>query len=685
MAIVKMKKLTFSVYDTIREQVLTELQKTGCFHLETVQGETPESEGEEAGVETLLFPVGADSRSPETLASELEDVIDFLTEHQPPVKMSLVDKLAQSKPAATIRQMREEFERFDINQMITDIHDIEKQYKDADAKLQALLKEKNDLIQWESSGLDLDILNGKTDFLAAATGYVALADAAAFAERASRISTYMEIIEAFSTPKETFFYILFLRSEYDEIEDRLKEAGFSFTAVSQRTGTVREAIAQIDKEIAALSFRREFERLLVGGLLTHLDTLKAAYDYVKILQTRAEAQNMGAKTEKVSFYTGWIPAKRTDDIRRMLNKFHEIDFQIEDPKENEMDEVPVDFEVKRVFKPFEFLSRMYGTPQYTSVDPTAHLSPFYFIFYGFCLGDFFYGLILFVAFGVLARLTRKNPETSQFMSLFSLSGISAMIFGVIFKSFFSDLFTNPGYLYVPFIAKIGLIDMIKSPMLVLYIALILGAVHLLYGLLVNFVNDLKADPVDSIFSNLPWIIFLTGFFGWGIFIWLAGLAGIPALPKSLQNVVNYLLIGGAALIIVNSLRTGKKTVGGFIASFFGGLYKLYGTTAYISDLLSYARLLALGLSSSVIGGVFNYLAFMIYDGVPVKVFGAIAAGILLIVGHVFNLVLSAFGAFVHSLRLQFVEFFSKFLKSGGKDYQPLKEEGVYHEVRTEQS
>lgn len=687
MAIVRMKKLAFSVYDTVREQLLTELQKAGCFHISSIGGE-PVAEGEDpdATIGSTLVPVSTDSRSLETFAAELADAIEFLEGYVPPVKMGMIQKMSQPQPQVTVSQMIAAYKKFDLPLLISDIYELEKNFKEADNRIQALAKEKADLVQWKDSGLDLDILNGKTTFLAGLTGYVSLAAAPVFAGKALEISPYLEVIEAFSTPKETYFYIIYLRSEDGLIADKLKDLGFVAAPVSNRTGTVSEAVAAIDKEYAKQEFRREYERALIGGMLAQLDTLKVVYDYVRILQARAEAQNLGVKTDTVSFYTGWIPAKRELDIYKLMVDFREVDFTIEDPSKGELEEVPVYMVEKKSVQPFKFLTDMYGTPLYNNVDPTAHLSPFYFLFFGFCFADVAYGLLLFLIAGYVAIRTRKNKGTSNAMKFFSLMGLSSILFGFVFKGAFGDLFTNPAYptYFAPF-ANLWGIDTLKSPMLTLFIALNFGAVHLLYGLLINLVHEYKVNKLEAVMTNLSWFIFIVGFFGWALYSWMAKLAGIPGLPPAALKVDIGILLTGVAFILVNAIRTSKKTVGGIIGGFLGGLYRVYGVSSYVSDILSYARLLALGLAGSVIASVFNMLGFMVFDGSSVKVIGYIGLFALLIFGHVFNFVISAFGAFVHSLRLQFVEFFSKFMKSGGQVYTPLKEEGVFYEVKTEEN
>lgn len=675
MAIVKMKKLSFSVHNSLREGLMTNLQKAGCFHLENVKQDEEEV--------FLCANVDIDTKETDYLLGELEDSIEFLEEYLPVEKVGMIEALGQAPPQSTLANMKEKFDTFEFERTLRDIRSIEKKFKDTKNKLDALLKEKGDLIDWQGVGIDLDILNGKSQYLAGLTGYVPSADFVDFVADMQKATPYVDVLEAFTTSTTTYVYIIFHKEAQDAVMDAIKELGFAPVHISQRTGELNAVLEDIDDGIVKYASRLEIERIFILDYTHYLPTLKSIYDYLLINQQKMIAEAQGVSTETVSFYMGWVPKDNVDDVESIFDKHKEIDYALEDPTEEEFSRVPIALKASKASKPFELLTRMYGLPVYgRSLDPTAHLSPFYFIFYGFCLSDFFYGLIMFLLFGFLAKKAKNNPETSNFMMMLSLAGISAMVFGVLFGSFFGDLFVNPDYFYIPFIANLGVIDTLKNPMLVLYIALILGAIHLLYGLLLNLITKWKDSVIDAIFDNVSWMIFLVGFFGWAILVWLADLAKIPTLGPLGVQITTYLILGGAGLIVINGIRKAKSTVGGKILGIFGGIYDLYGATGYISDLLSYARLLALGLSTGVIAGVFNYLAFMVLGEGSVG--GYIGMGALLIFGHVFNLVLSAFGAFVHSLRLQFVEFFSKFIEAGGKDYEPLREEGLYHRVKRDE-
>lgn len=691
MAIVKMKKLSLSVYDSSREELLSDLQKAGCYHLENAN-ETPttdEEESEKAAEKKAspINPITLDSSEVDQYINDLEDCIEFLDEFVVHEKKGLMDSLGAVPPSVSFERLKTVYGQLNIAEMIGDIRLLEKDFKDTESRLQTRLKERSDLIAWKDSGLDLDIINGRSDFLDGFAGFVPITQYDDFIERLRSTTPFVEPFTAFSDGSNNYLYLVFLKGERSLVMNFLKNTDFNMMLVSHRVGSIDFVVHDLKQEIDNLRARSQFNRALILDYTEYLDGFKSVYDYLLVKKQRMEAEEKGGKTESVSFYEGWIPANRQKDIEKIFSKYDDVDYELADPKPEEMEDVPVQLHSSNLTVPFEGLTRMYGLPVYgKTMDPTAHLAPFYFIFYGFCLGDVFYGLIMFLLFGFMARKSRNNPGTSAFMRMLSLVGISSFIFGFIFRSYLGDLFVNPNYLRIDFLANIGLIDTMQRPLLVLFISFILGSIHLLYGVFLNMVQKMKENTIDGLFDNLPVIVFLLGFFSWADFVWLAGLADIPQAPANIVRIFYYLMMGGAGLIVINAVRNGaKKGIGKAIVGLFGGVYELYGTvTGYLSDLLSYARLLALGLSTGVIAGVFNYLAFdMIYHKMPPAI-GIPLTVILLIFGHIFNLVLSAFGAFVHSMRLQFVEFFGKFLTAGGKEFEPLGQDTLYHTIKTDE-
>ncbi|MGL5720834.1 MAG: V-type ATP synthase subunit I, partial [Brevinema sp.] len=396
---------------------------------------------------------------------------------------------------------------------------------------------------------------------------------------------------------------------------------------------------------------------------------------------------MGLASESVTFFRAWVPEEALPKVSAQLSKHKTLDVLVEDPTEDEYETVPVSLKNNGLTRPFSALTTMYGTPMYgATVDPTPHLTPFYFVYYGFCFGDFIYGSIL-AAFSLYMMFkNRANKAGANFYALLAWSGFSGMIAGVLFGSYAGDLLTT--YFPVPALTSLRLSyadggAFFDKPLIVLFVSLALGAIQLWYGYLIKFLVALKKDAKEAICCNLPWLILLSGFFLWAILSWIAEMAGLKLINDA--TLANFFLTMkiGAGLIILNAMRLGfqKGPVQGILGS-LGGLWELYGISGYLSNLLSYARLLALGLSSGIIANVFNQLALgmakSLSEITPIlAVFGLI----LLVFLHLFNLVLGGFGAFVHALRLQFVEFFGQFMEGGGKEYAPLKREGTHYMVK----
>lgn len=683
MAIVRMRRLSLMIYNSIRDDFFARLQKLGVLHLE--QATLPE------GGASSLNPVEISSESVELYLSDLTEVMAFLDSRVPPVKMGLVESMAASRPGVDYDRLRAVYNETRVRDAINDVKTLERDYRHALNQLQVLEKEKAEIELWKGTPLDLDILNGASSLLEGVTGSIPAESAGLLAEKLSASTPLADAHMCRSDVKETFFFIVYHASEKAAVQNCLRELGFVESFVTNRRGTPDKALAMVDADINTARARLSEIEAKVDKALSLRETFRIITDYLLVRRDRLEALKKGGDTGTVSVYTGYFPSRREKEFVEFLKNYPEIDYTVSDPSDEE--NVPIDLREAPPASPFEVVTRLYGLPVYgKTIDPTPHITPFYFVFFGICLSDFVYGLVMFLLFGYLAIRARRNPGTSRFMGFLSVVGVSTMIFGVVFGSYMGDLFTV--YINIPvirdFISRTVLIDPLKSPMVVMYYALLLGAIQLLYGLVLRMVNALKENILESLFENIPWLVFLTGFFGMLVLVGLPGLApGLPVLPAVFGSVFMYALGGGAGLILLNGIRKEKNKVAGF----FGGLYSLYGSTSWMGDLLSYARLLALGVGTGVISSVFNFIAFMLIGGAKfdsaLSVLASIpslAFGIVIIaIGHVFNLVMSAFGAFIHSARLQYVEFFSKFYASGGSEYKPLARQGQYHDIKREKA
>ena len=384
------------------------------------------------------------------------------------------------------------------------------------------------------------------------------------------------------------------------------------------------------------------------GLAGELPKLKAAGD---ILQTRinaADAQSRMCCTGETVVLSGWVPLKAAARLEKELDGFL-CSYELSDPEEG--DDPPVLLLNKKNLDPFEMVIGMYSLPKYGTFDPTFIMSIFYFIIFGFMLGDVVYGLILTVGCFLALKLLDLRGGSARLIKLFGICGISCMLAGVLFGSYFGDFITvfqekmlgieNPVSLAILF-------DPVQDPISFLILSLAVGAVHLLVGMGIKaYVLIKTGHPWAALFDVGSWYVLFAGI----ALYFLSPMAGMVA-------------VGLGALMLIVSQGREKK---GFFGKLFGGVLSLYDIVNYVADLLSYSRIMALGMSSAVIASVINIISTLKGPSVG----GYIMMVAVLIFGNVVNLAINLLGSFVHTSRLQYIEFFGKFYESGGRAFDPV--------------
>ena len=443
--------------------------------------------------------------------------------------------------------------------------------------------------------------------------------------------------------------VVCLRSEEEETVRIL--SGFGFLRVNfKNTGTTaRRASEQASTrsaELEAAQVRLE-ERL--AELAGQLDAVETLYDAENTTLESLKTRQKLAETESCVVLSGWVPAERADRVTAALDKF-ECAYELSDPEEGE--EPPVLLKNNKFATNFEWVLGMYSYPRYGTFDPTFIMSIFYFIIFGLMFADVGYGLILTVVCFLAVEVFHPKPSMQRFLTMFGYCGISCMIMGVIFGSYFGDFMS-----YFLGDRLILTFDMLEGngPIYFLLVSLGMGAVHLIAGMAVQFVKLCKqGKALDAIFDIGSWWLIFAGLgiaFGLGMVTEAAKLPGYICLGLGL-----FLLVGFAGRAEHNIiLRLGK------------GLLGIYNGVSYVSDLLSYSRIMALGLAAAVIAKVINQIGFMLGgNGSP---FGFVAMILVFVIGHIMNMAINLLGTFVHTARLQYIEFFGKFYEDGGVPFR----------------
>lgn len=445
-------------------------------------------------------------------------------------------------------------------------------------------------------------------------------------------------------------YVVVLCSTDDDADilPALASIGFIRLDFSGYRETPRREYERLEKAAADRRAEEEALQKEQKELSSELPKLKEASD---ILQTRLnglEAQRRMCCTEETAVLSGWVPVGAVKKLEKELQCLT-CCYELTDPTEE--DDPPTLLVNKKNLDPFEMVIGLYSLPKYGTFDPTFIMSIFYFIIFGLMLADVVYGLILTVGCFLALKLMDLRGGTARLVKLFGICGISCMLAGVLFGSYFGDFITvfqekmlgieDPVSLAILF-------DPVQDPISFLILSLAVGAVHLLVGMGIKaYVLVKTGHPWAALFDVGSWYVLFAGI-------------GLYFLNSTVGMAVAIL---GALMLICSQGREKK----GFFGKLFGGVLSLYDIVNYVADLLSYSRIMALGMSSAVIASVINIISTL--QGPTVG--GYIMMIVVVIFGNVVNLAINLLGSFVHASRLQYIEFFGKFYESGGRAFDPV--------------
>ncbi|NLY18118.1 MAG: V-type ATP synthase subunit I, partial [Clostridiaceae bacterium] len=454
-----------------------------------------------------------------------------------------------------------------------------------------------------------------------------------------------------------YINVLVHRESEQECLSVLKSKGFNRVVFPGLTGTVTDNIKGLDKQLSQVFKEKEKTIEDIKEISTERKSLEILYDALSMEKSRIEATSSILETKRIFFISGWVPEELARDVKEKLESKYDVSITITEPAEDE--EFPVLLRNKGLAEAGEPVLRMYSLPSSREIDPNAVMTPFFVMFFGLMLGDGGYGIIITLATGFLLWKFKLEESTGKFMKLLFLCGISTIFWGAMFGSWFGISALVEYHIWM---------DMVSNPELMLSWSFLFGVLHLLAGFALKAANLIrKGKYLDALYDVGFWFIFFIG----------AILFLLPYAPEvnpdkvvPLVNAGKIMLVVGGILLILTQGRAGKNV----IKKFFGGLSSLYDLIGLLSDVLSYSRLLALGLATGIIASIVNQMAVMFDLPGAIK---AIAAILILLVGHSINFAINALGAYVHSCRLQYLEFFGKFFEGGGVAFKPLKANTKY--------
>ena len=647
MAIVKMKKFTLFAFEAERKRLLEELQRFGYVNF----SKSDPIEEFDYLKDVEVSTVGNNYVEESTRIKWMIDYVGRFVE-----KEKGLSALKKGPVVYTFNELEKEANSYDYITDFNELSEISKKIDSNNQKITAIDNSIKEISPWKSIKEPIEDLNSfrKLKFI---MGYLPTKSLEKF--RTSIVdlkSTYFEEIDIVG--RNSYCIIFTNQLEKEAVYENLRLNSFSEVNLEIK-GIVSEEIQRLEDEKKILEEENSKLTDEIKKFTVNHQKMQSVYEYYQNLSLRNTVVSNFKATDKLDIIQGYIPADKENNYKELLEKLSasKVYLEIEDAKKDDPD-VPIILKNNKIASLFESVTKMYALPKYDEVDPTFILSIFYWIFFGMMVADFAYGLILFVGSGIALMTLKFNDSTKKFLKFFFALSFSTMIWGLIYGSAFGDLITLPTQI----------LDSSKDFMTVLMLSLAFGGVHLAFGLgMKAYVLIKNGNPMDAFYDVFLWYLTLTT-------VILVIVGKVITLPSIVNKIAFYGMIVGMLGIIAFGARE-SKSIAGRIA---GGLYSLYGITSYIGDFVSYLRLMALGLAGGFIAVAINIIVKMLVGG---GIVGIIFGVIVFVFAQLFNIFLSFLSAYVHTSRLMYVEFFSKFYEGGGKAFKKFRSENKYIEVK----
>lgn len=497
------------------------------------------------------------------------------------------------------------------------------------------------------------------------------------AEEAPKVSgIHAEILS--TSADQTCLFVICGRKDAFAMEAALRGIGFSYPAspsdkppkeqcegLRARIAQAQDRIRRAEEEIRSFADKRE--------------DLEFLSDYESMRLEKYQVLGRLRQSRHTFIVEGYVPQREAAALERQLSDRYDAAVEIEPL--SDQDDPPVLLENNAFAAPVEPVLESYSMPARGEVDPCTVMAVFYYVLFGLMLSDAAYGLIMVIGCGaLLAKFRNMESGMKKTLQMFLYCGISTMFWGVMFGSYFGDVVdvvastffgkdvAIPPVWFIP----------VDEPMRLLVFSFLLGIIHLFAGLAMKLYQLCKAKQYkDALYDVIFWYLLVGG----GIIYLLTmdmvvNMLGLGfQLPAAVGNVAAVFAAIGAVGIVFTAGRESRSP----FKRLLKGLYGLYNISGYLSDILSYSRLLALGLATGVIASVFNQMGSMAGGGVA----GAIVFILVFLIGHTLNIGINVLGAYVHTNRLQYVEFFGKFFEGGGRKFNPFSAKTKYYKIREE--
>lgn len=649
MAIVKMSKFNLIAFESQKSQLLKKLQKF------------KEVDFIDLGIDKEIE--GNDDRILKRMSNneELIEIDERLNNVDNAVKLlkryHTVDKslkaMMKGNKSYTFEKLAEKSKEYDWEKVSEELKKLGNMYSGIKSQISKKYSEIEEISVWNRLDTSPESLR-KLKSVASYLGSVPIKLKNSFILQINELE-YVYYEELKITKEDVYYLIISDKGseEKEKLEEVLRNCGFNLSDLNLNVPPA-EHINNLRREIEILKENKDRLKSQIKEYDSQLEDLEAVYEYLKNKKLRIETYEKLGKTENTFILKGWIPSIKEEEfessIREITGNNYYINFKEASPEDSE---VPIKLKNGKISSSFENLTGMYAYPRYNEIDPTPFITPFYILFFGMMGADVGYGVMLLLATLFILKFFNLNSKNRLFVQFFFYLSFSVIFWGFLYGSYFG--------MEIPGMWK--LINPAQEYNKLLVGSVLFGIVHIFFGLALKAYLLLKEKkPLDAIYDVLFWYMALSG----GILYLIFKLMDLNASVATISAIIA--VIGMTGIVLTGGREA--KSIGGKLG---GGLYSLYGISSYVGDFVSYSRLMALGLSGGFIAQAIN----MIIQMVGGKGIGMFFAPLIFIGGHFFNMFLSFLGAYVHTSRLMYVEFFGKFYEGGGRPFKDFRTESKY--------
>ncbi len=651
MGISRMQKVVIAVHQDEKDKLLEELQDNAILHIKDVRESKltkdylellPQEEITDREIENTITLLG---RAVDYL-KKFENGAGFMDAFLP--QKTVVSKHIYNEVISYKESLLDIAEK--VKKLEEEVTEINREYGTIDLQ-------KEDLLPWQEWNTKLEDINSLKSAISVAG--ILNSPTIDWQEKAEKLRLDIEIVN--EGVKKTYILVSYLKEDEKDIKKFLIEIGFEAVNFGDFKGTPREIIQELTKKLT--DFNKRTEKITQESKIfaEKLNKLHILYDYYSNLLSKKRVENFVLSTDTTICIEGWIKAKNYKNLERLVKQFEAASLSKSTPEPGE--EPPIELENRKGLHIFESITEMYASPHSKELDPSPFLAPFFVLFFALCLTDALYGLIFAIMCFFLAR---KIKGDKKLLWVLFAGGIATIFAGAATGGWCGDMAErfNLG-VFSTFTNKVLVFNPMKEPLTFFVLSLILGFFQISFGYFLGFIKAVRQGKIlEGISNSLSWNFF------W-ISILALGFASKVSILQTFKLASITTLVISSGFILLGS---GGPSRNWLFRILKGGFNFYQGFMGTISDVISYSRLMALGLVTAGIAMTINIFVELAFK---IPVVGMVIGILIFIGGHLFSVGINVLGAYVHTLRLQYAEFFTKFFEGGGEKFTPFRKESKY--------